>query len=262
MPITITCKDLSPLCKDYEYVINDIEQLAELITRLLMGHYHHVNRVITGIAPHYPNVDQPTILRQLEVLELSGKDDKYIEKVHGWLFQMISWIVLAEMYKYDTGFHQHYPHPQVSMHGLDGIAVKMNTDNSINRIIITEDKCTDDARNTVKQQVFPEFESIEKGEKNNAIMQHVEALISEDILFSIQDDILKPEYRQYRISITRQDRHDTNDGRKKLFKDYDIIVAGADVDRRTAATINMGEMRDWMEDLRLLVITKLQNYKI
>lgn len=262
MPITITCKDLSPLCKDYEYVINNIDELADLIARLLMGHFRHVNRVIKGIAPHYPSVDQPTILKLLDVLDLGGKEDKYIEKVHGWLFQMTSWIVLAEMYKNNTDFHQHFPHPQVSMHGFDGIAVKMNTDSSINQIIITEDKCTDNARNTVKRQVFPEFESIEKGEKNNAIMQHVEALISEDILFSIQDDILKPEYRQYRISITRQDRHDTTVGRIKLFKGYDVTVLGEDVDRRTAATINMGEMREWMENLRMLVITKLKNFNV
>ena len=184
MPISITCKDLSPLCKDYEFVINDIDQLVDLITRLLMGHSRHVSRVINGIAPVYPNIDQQTIQKLLYDLDLEGRESNYIVKVHGWLFQMISWIVLAEMHQNDTGFHQHFPHPQASMHGLDGIALTMNTDQTINRIIITEDKCTDNARSTVTQQVFPEFRQIEKGEKNNAIMQHVEALINDETVLS------------------------------------------------------------------------------
>ena len=35
--ITIGCKSLAPLCKDYEFVVNDKNQLAELIAKLVMG---------------------------------------------------------------------------------------------------------------------------------------------------------------------------------------------------------------------------------
>lgn len=260
MPVTITCKDFSPLCKDYEFIVNDIDQLADLIARLIVGYYRHVSKIIRGLATRYPNTDNPTIKASLYRLDLTGKDSKYIEKVHGWLFQMISWIVLAEMHKNDPYFFQNFPHQQLAMHGLDGIAINLKVDGTIDRIIITEDKCTNSDRKTVLEQVFPEFQKFEAGESNNAIRQHIEALIQDDsILYKIQNDILNPQYRQYRIAITRQSSHETDDARKKLFVDYDTYVGGTDVDRRTASTINMNIMRDWMEDLRKKVIDKINN---
>lgn len=260
MPVTITCKDFSPLCKDYEFIVNDIDQLADLIARLIVGYYRHVSKIIRGLATRYPNTDNPTIKASLDRLDLTGKDSKYIEKVHGWLFQMISWIVLAEMHKKDPYFYQNFPHQQPAMHGLDGIAINLKVDGTIDRIIITEDKCTNNDRNTVLQQVFPEFKDIEAGNYNNAIRQHIEALIKdESVVDNIQNDILELKYRQYRIAITRQNSHDTDDARKNLFADYDTFVGGTDVNRRTASTINMNKMRVWMEDLRKKVIAKIRN---
>ena len=250
--ITIGCKSLAPLCKDYEFVVNDKNQLAELIAKLMMGWSRHVSRLIKELDPNYPNVDKATIQSQLDVL--NGGD---IAKIDGWLFQMISWLVLAEQHNNNHNFFQHSPHPQKAMHGLDGIAVTLKEDGSIDRIIITEDKCTDSPRDKITQQVYPEFVEIEAGTKNNAIMQQVEALLSDEALIRVQNDITNPRYRQYRIAITRLDRYDSDDGRKTLFKDYERIVGGADIDRRTCSTTNFNDMRAWMDDLKKLVIAAL-----
>lgn len=250
--ITIGCRVLDPLCRDFEFVVNDKQRLAELISMLLLGWGRHVGRLIKNLDPNYPNVDKETIQSQLNVL--NGRDT---EKIDGWLFQMISWIVLAEQHKGDPCFFQHNPHPQKAMHGLDGIAVTLNADGSINRIIITEDKCTDSPRNKITQQVYPEFVEIEAGTKNNAIMQQVEALLLYEDLIRVQNDILNPRYRQYRISITRLNKHDSDDGRKSLFKDYEQKVGDADVERRTCSSTNFSGMRAWMDDLRQLVIATL-----
>lgn len=77
-------------------------------------------------------------------------------KVDGWLFQMISWLQLANQYK-GYRFFNNPPHPQPSMHGIDGLAVKFTPDNTIERIVITEDKCTEDARKTITSKVWPKF---------------------------------------------------------------------------------------------------------
>ena len=45
--ITIGCKSLGTLCKDYEFVVNDKNQLAELIAMLVMGWSRH------GSSPSY-----------------------------------------------------------------------------------------------------------------------------------------------------------------------------------------------------------------
>lgn len=135
--ITIGCRSLDTLCKDYEFKINNKNQLAELIAKLVMGWSRHVSRLIKKLDPHYPDVDKATIQSKLD--ELKNGD---ATKIDGWLFQMISWLVLAEQHKGNPNFFQHNPHPQPAMHGLDGIAVTLKPDGSIDRIIITEDKCT------------------------------------------------------------------------------------------------------------------------
>ena len=252
--------DLSPLCHDYELEIQNMDELIELISRLVLGHCRHVSRIIRGLAPNYPNIDSLTIndaLKKLtyeSILEVKSRKVE-MEKIHGWLFQMMSWIALAELNGNRSVFNQFSPHSQPSMHGLDGIAVTLNKDNCIDRIIITEDKCTQEDRNTIKNLVFPEFLDMESGVKNNAIIQHVGMLIKDEETYTnIQNDIVKPELRQYRIGITRQAIHNSIEKRRNLFKDYDSFVTGDDVLRRTASSIYFDDMRNAMEQIRQMVI--------
>lgn len=81
--------------------------------------------------------------------------------------------------------------------------------------------------------------------------------MSDEDLIRVQNDIVKPRYRQYRISITRLDAHNSDEGRKSLFKDYAQKVGVADVERRTCSTTNFNDMRAWMDDLRQKVIAFL-----
>ena len=148
------------------------------------------------------------------------------------------------------------------MHGIDGFAVKLTPDNTIERIVITEDKCTEDARKTITSQVWSEFSGMERGEKNNAIFQQTEALIGSllgEYIENIQDDIVNEKYRQYRVCITRQESHNSDNERKDLFDGYDIVISGDDVLRRTAATICLdSKEREWMSDLQQRVLNKLK----
>lgn len=252
--------DLSPLCHDYDLEIRDMDELIELVSRLVLGHCRHVSRIISGLAPNYPNIDSLTINDALEKLTyetIAEENSRKVkmEKIHGWLFQMISWIALAELNGNRSGFYQFTPHSQPSMHGLDGIAVTLKKDKCIDRIIITEDKCTQDDRYTIREKVFPEFIDIESGIKNNAIMQHVGLLIKDDDIYTnIQNDIVKPELRQYRIGITRQALHNSVKKRKDLYKDYDKFVTGEDDLRRTASSIFFDDVRYSMEQIRQMVI--------
>ena len=252
--------DLSPLCHDYELEIRDMNELIELISLLVLGHCRHVSRIIRGLDSNYRNIDNLTIndalgeLTYETIIEENSRKVK-MEKIHGWLFQMISWIALAELNGNRSGFHQFTPHSQPSMHGLDGIAVTLNKDKCIDRIIITEDKCTQSDRDTIREKVFPEFSYMESGVKNNAILQHVSLLITdEDIYTNIQNDIVRPEIRQYRIGITRQAVHNSVKKRKDLFKDYDKYVTGDDNLRRTASSICFDDVRNSMEQIRHMVI--------
>ena len=74
-------------------------------------------------------------------------------------------------------------------------------------------------------------------------------------------DIVNEKYRQYHVSITRQKIHNSDEGRKRLFKDYDTVISGGDVHRRSAATICLDDKeREWMSDLQQRVLAKLKSY--
>ena len=198
MPITITnCKSLDSLCKDYEFTIADENQLVEYVALLCLGHCDHVTNIIRALEPDEENPDEKAIKSLIKDLEAAETDEFWKNKVHGWLFQMMSWIALSEQHKADR-FLQHYPHSQPAMQGIDGIAITLTDDGCIDRIIITEDKCTTNPRGKITSQVWKEWDDTEDGEKNNAIFQQIQSLFAKDEQWhQIKNDVTKDKYLQF-----------------------------------------------------------------
>jgi hypothetical protein len=146
-----------------------------------------------------------------------------------------------------------------------GLAIVLNSSGYLESIIITEDKCTDQPRNLITQQVFKEFNDLENGKKDNALMSIIAMLIGQldsgKILEKAQNNIFDTKYRVYRIGITREAKHNDRKGRKLLFKDYENNVSGENHLRRSAATIHLDQLRDWMDDFSILVIDYLTTKK-
>ncbi len=259
MPFNLIDTDCSPLVIDYEYQIIDKDLLAEYVGEMLLGHHFHISRIINSLTTTSPIQPNESIDKIITIM-----NSPEIEKRDGWLFQMISWIVLA---KRNAGqiFFANYPHFAPAQHGIDGLAITLNNDGTLKNIIITEDKCTTNPRNKITQQVFPEFIAFENGEKNNALVSIISCLIgtldSGTIFQNIQNDIFQNKFRIYRIGITREDRHNCNDGRISLFKDYNKHVPGATPERRSGATIHLNNMRNWMQDFTDKVINYLESKK-
>ncbi|MBN2596747.1 MAG: hypothetical protein JXR82_08205 [Marinifilaceae bacterium] len=259
MPIKIIDTDCSPLVLDIEYEIINKDLLANYVGELLLGHHLHICRIInslSSILPIHPNDSIEQVIQKI----ITTPD----EKRDGWLFQMISWIVLTERNKGEKYF-SNYPHFAPAQHGIDGLAIVLDNDDNLSRIIITEDKCTTSPRGKITQQVFPEFEEFEKGKKNNALVSIISSLIGQidmgNLLESIQNDIFDNNYRHYRIGITRESCHNSIEGRMQLFKNYDKYIAGANVVRRTGASIYLEDMRKWMKDFSIKVIDYLESKK-
>lgn len=251
--------DCSPLLVDYEYEVVDKDLLATYVGEMVLGHHHHINRIINTLSTVFPIHPNDSIDQVINKITLATA-----EKRDGWLFQMISWIVLAQRSAGEK-FFSNYPHFAPAQHGIDGLAVVLNHDNSLRSIVITEDKCTTVPRGKITQQVFPEFEEFEKGSKNNALVSIVSSLIGQldagSILENVQNDIFNNNYRLYRVGITREVRHNDNDGRMELFKNYDDYISGNTCDRRSGATIYLDDMRNWMQDFSDKVISYLQSKK-
>lgn len=259
MPLKVNITFSDPLYRDYDFTITDKDMLAEYISQLVLGHAFHIERVIKKLDPNFPNINRASVQAQINILkkDIDNPESEYTYKIDGWLFQMMSWLALNIQHKGEK-FYIQYPHSQPSMHGLDGIAITLNDDNTIDRIIITEDKCTSNPRKKIKDDVFPEFDNFEKAMKDNAIQQQIQSIIRSEEYIMIQNDIQRKEHRQYRIGITRKECHNNKTGRDELFKDYDKYVDGDDVERRTGATIFLPNLREWMLDLRKKVIVILE----
>lgn len=258
MPVTLIDVDYSPLVVDYEFEISDKLELSQYVAELVLGHHFHIARIINELSSAAPSQQNDSIDHAIEKVRSAS-----YEKRDGWLFQMISWIVLALRHK-GQKFYSNHPHFAAAQHGIDGLAIRLKADNSLDCIIITEDKCTSSPRNKIKTQVFPEFEGFEEGKKNNALVSIIATLIGQldsgAVFTSVQNDIFDNSYRVYRIGITRQVKHNDEGGRKKLFKKYDSSVTG-DSSRRTGASIYLDGMRKWMKDFSDMVITYLESKK-
>lgn len=261
-PLRIISMDCSPLVIDNGYIVVDEDLLAEWVAQLLLGNSQHISRIIEGLHSTGVNLRNKAIDSIISQLNTIGDF-----KRDGWLFQMISWIALnTNLYnQFGPGkVFMNAPHTAPAQHGLDGFSLVIDDKKQIRYVVLCEDKCSIDARKIITSQVFPELVDFEEGRYDNRVFTEISSVIrGEDggvLLQSIQDDIVNNKYWMYRIGITRQDEHDDEDGRKKLYKDYDKKVSGS-VDRRSAASINLGDLRKWMTLFSEKVIIALEAKK-
>lgn len=248
--------DCSPNCMDQSFEILDEEILAQYIAYLVMGHSRHLMKIIeTLVKPtdklSFSEGHKKKIISYLELDDESNDNKRY--RRDGWLFQMISWLVVYFKYK-GTKMKMAPPHDQPSMHGIDGLLVVVN-DGHIQNIVITEDKCTENPISIIRTQVLPEFEEYEKDLKDTPLLNNVGTLLD---LFGedydeAHNEITNKDIRQYRIGITREETHNDLDGRRKLFEKYEQSVKGT-IDRRIGSSVYIKELRKWMDSLASKVI--------
>ncbi|MFT7898404.1 hypothetical protein VBY74_00355 [Tenacibaculum ascidiaceicola] len=229
---------------------------------MVLGHYIHILNIINSLSSSSPTPSNRIIDFAIEKLNVS--EDVHVIHRDGWLFQMISWLVLA-LRNLGNNYYTQHPHFAPAQHGIDGLSIVLKTDNTIDKIIITEDKCTENPRNSIRNQVFPEFRDFEDGKKDSALISVLSSLIAHldagTVFQSVQNDIYNTDLRMYRVGITREQSHNSIRGRRRLFKDYDSYVKGTSCDRRSGATIHLGDMRNWMQDFSNMVINYLESKK-
>lgn len=261
-PLQITPMDCSPLVIDNAYQVVDQTKLAKWVAQLLLGNSLHITRVIEGLDSKAVNMRDKAIDSIIIRLKTCG-----VYKRDGWLFQMISWIALNINLHSIHGSGKVFmnaPHTAPAQHGIDGFSLVIDDKKQIKYIVLCEDKCTEDARNIITSQIFPEFKDFEEGKYDNRVLAEVSSIIrGEDggvLLQNIQDDIVNNKYWMYRIGVTRQNNHDTKEGREALYEGYDKKVPGV-VDRRDSASVNLNDVRKWMESFSKKVIRELESKK-
>ena len=253
MPLYHSQKQFDSLYIDFEYFVRNYDELVLYVSEIILGRAEHISRVIRTLNPKFPKDKKEIILNHIDTLK--NKPD---EHVNGFLFQMISWIALSIQYK-DAIFYQDAPHKQPAMHGFDGLAVILTPTGEIDKIIITEDKCTEYERDRIRDEVFPDIKNLELHKEDHGLSIELSVLLKgvldEDHLLNIEDDVYDLAHRIYRIGITRSDKYKTDKKRLDLFKGYDQVCDHTD--KRTASTIHIPQLRSWISQFRNDVISHL-----
>ncbi len=254
--------DCSPLVIDSSFNVIDLELLAKWVAQLLLGNSLHIARIIEGLdskGVSHRNVAIDSIINKLNTVGVYKRD--------GWLFQMISWIALKIKLHSQYGIGKVFmnaPHSAPAQHGIDGFALVIDNRKMIKYIVLCEDKCTEGARKLITSQIYPEFSKFENGEFDNRVLTEISSMVrGEDegiLLQNVQDDIVESKYWMYRIGVTRQNDSDDEEGRKALYKGYDTVVCG-DVTRRNAASVNLNDVRVWMDAFCKMVVKELESKK-
>jgi len=258
MPLNPGFSDYPPLVSDNEIIVGNQDLLAELIAEVMLGQYIHVQKILEAKSS---KVISSNRIIEVTIDRLNNMDNDHRD---GWIFQIISWIALHKDHVGQKYFAQQ-PHDAPAQHGLDGLAIVLDSTDKIAKIIITEDKCTTNVRTTIKSKVWPEFLDFEDGRQDNKLVSRVSALISQldggRILEENRNDIFNPDLRRYRVGINRTTKYNTAKKRKKLFKGYDGCVKGTDNTRRTSATFFQVDIRTWMDDVTIIILEKLESKK-
>lgn len=253
---TFVDTDCSPSCKEQSFTIKDEDTLALRVAELMMGQSRHVGKVLDAldstISVQFHENQKKAIVA---ILRLEGS--MTAEKRDGWIFQMISWIIVHLDHQGET-FRQQVPHHHPAQHGIDGFAIVVK-DGHLKKILITEDKCTTSPRGKIKQQVFPEFDKYESYEEATAIFDSATTLLEQlsDDYADLQNEVNDSKKWVYRICVTRDKTHKKGEDIAKLYKGYETHVIG-DIERRTGSSTYIENMRAWMQTFSEKIIKKIE----
>lgn len=238
------------------WIIECEETLADLVARVALGQSRHVAKILkdTGCEGVVPSQTAFAGARKI----LSVKADEKTYHRDGWLFQVISWIAAHRQSPEDL-----IRPPQMikADKGFDGIHVRFtHTEGRVATVIVCEEKATTKPRGKITSQVWPEFESLEAGERDNELVAVVTELLAVNSFTDEADrivaDILWKDARSYRVSVTGNKEHCSPDGLKKLFKGYEDKVSG-DLARRRAEVLELDDIRGWLSALADKALAKL-----
>lgn len=248
--------DCSPSCKEQSFTIKDEDTLAQHVAELLMGQYRHVGKVLDALdstlAIQFHENQKKSIISILQL-----EEGMTAEKRDGWIFQMISWIIVHLNHQGEN-FRQQAPHHHPAQHGIDGFAVVVK-DGHLKKILITEDKCTKSPRGKITGQVFPEFDKYESYEDATAIFDSATTLLEQisDKYADLQNEVNDSANWVYRICVTRDASHKDGVNIAKLYKDYEKHVSG-DVKRRTGSSTYIDNLREWLQTFSEIIIKKIE----
>ena len=260
MTLTLAKIDHGDLCHGWSWTVADEDELAERVARIALGHYRHVVKILSGAGVPGPTAPAEQAQAAIKLLT-RGKNEEPWHR-DGWIFQAISWIAAKSG---SSGSLTRAPHIRRADKGFDGLQLQLSDDGKVvTAVVVFEDKATENARSTIREDVWRGIVALESGERLNELTHEVSAVLDAraaadanlDIDAAIAN-ILWKEARRYRVSVTINGTHNSEKARARLFDGFDEKVRGG-VERRRADTIYLPRLRQLDDAFAARVIEKVE----
>jgi hypothetical protein len=258
--LTLAKIDHGDLCHGWSWAVADEDELAERVARIALGQYRHVAKILSGAGVTGPTATAEQAKAAIKLLALDKDEEPWHRD--GWIFQAISWIAATQV---PSGSITRAPHIRRADKGFDGMQLQLSDDGKIvTAVIVFEDKATENARSTIREDVWPGIVALESGRRLNELTHEVAAMLDARAAADANLDvdaaignILWKEARRYRVSVTINDLYNSHKARARLFDGFNEKVRGG-VERRRADTIYLPRLREWMEVFAAKVIAKVE----
>jgi hypothetical protein len=255
MPISLTNFSDGMLCHGSSWTIGSIRELARQVGQVALGQSRHVAKILAGVNVAPPPTSKSMRAAAIRLLTVAPGTDPW--QRDGWIFQTISWLVANQT---NPSALIRAPHMILSHKGFDGLQLDLDmASGTVTAAVIFEDKATDNPRQTVQKEVWPDFKLLESGDRENVLSSEVSSLlITQPGIDSDRaiENVIWKQVRRYRLSVTVEAKYTSPDGRKRLFKGYDEVAPG-EVSRRRAEILQVDQLRPWMAALAAEAIASL-----
>jgi len=242
-------------CQGIVFDVTDVDSLAKTIALVLIQEFDIARTLVTGNSS----------LANAVQLEQGDIEDIIQRRLHptviyhrdGFLFQLMMW--LGAHLDLKDGDLVALPHSQGSAKGQDSIIVHRSTD-AVVALTICEDKATENPRDMVRDEVWPEIEEYEQGGRRDELRSNIIATLGTGGIPSAEAQnlirgISWAGKRRYRVRVTVEPNQRTS----KLFKGFEEIVNG-DNEMRRGETTTLPSMRNWMTTLAEKVENELRSF--
>lgn len=258
MPIQLTPIAHKSLVEGFTWEVVDENLLSEYIARVALGQARHVQKILLAVGATFPIPVDDAWTAATKMLTVPVGIDPWHRD--GWMFQVMSWLAAL---KAGPASLINTPQMIFAQKGFDGIQLDFDLTGAISAVVIFEDKATDNPRQTIHNDVWPEFAEYENGGDANVLVAEVTGLLEKRQGVDV-DDVLRrviwKDARHFRVSITVGDLHASDSGRARLFKDYDTTVPGH-INRRRGETFYVDDLRAWMDSLASKVLAHIAALK-
>jgi hypothetical protein len=268
-PLTCQPCDVDNDCSGERWVVNNLDDLASLVSMIIMGQSAHAAYIIKELQPALPIISISQ-LKQEAIIKLSVQEETQSPRIgyprwqrDGLIFEAISWIAAHQTYGANT--YMKDPHISATSQGLDGLILKLSYDKTqIDQTTIIEDKCTDNPRKTFLQEVIPTFKSRHSNERCAEIISAASALlkqasVSEHDVIRMSAAVTDTSARCYRAAFSLSKDYDSKIERAKLFKDYNGVENLSQSQRVGASFITDSDMRNYIDNIANLSISYIQD---